>query len=216
MKLYSGPLSMFGAQAEIAASEKGMPIEVEHVSFSLKNLYDPKHPEIVRVNPKQQVPVLIDGDLEIFDSTQIFEYFEHGWPQPPLWPAAPKDRAQARLLELQSDEVFFSYVVLLMPNQRANAGEAAVKEAVESLHRYYGRMDEVLTGKDYLTGDFSYADIAFYMAQFFATFLGEPWRDGHPNMDAWKRRVGGRKSVSAVAGTMAKYLTDLGIPAPAL
>jgi hypothetical protein len=60
---------------------------------------------------KRQVPVLVDGDIEIFDSTQIFEYFE---PHPPLWPAEPAARARARLLELKSDEVFFPHVIRLM------------------------------------------------------------------------------------------------------
>ena len=76
MKLYSGPLSMFGAKAEIAAHEKGLDVELVMVPFEMKTLYQPKHPEVLRINPKRQVPVLIDGDLEIFDSTQIFEYFE--------------------------------------------------------------------------------------------------------------------------------------------
>ena len=37
------------------------------VPFEMKTLYQPKHPEVLRINPKRQVPVLIDGDLEIFD-----------------------------------------------------------------------------------------------------------------------------------------------------
>ena len=76
MKLYSGPLSMFGAKAEIAAHEKGLDFELVMVPFEMKRLYEPKHPDVLRINPKRQVPVLIHGDLEIFDSTQIFEYFE--------------------------------------------------------------------------------------------------------------------------------------------
>ena len=77
MKLYSGPLSMFGAKAEIAAHEKGLDVELIMVPFEMKTLYQPKHPDVLRINPKRQVPVLIDGgpggDLELFDSTQIFE-----------------------------------------------------------------------------------------------------------------------------------------------
>ena len=67
---------MFGAKAEIAAHEKGLAFELVMVPFEMKTLYQPKHPEVLRINPKRQVPVLIDGDVEIFDSTQIFEYFE--------------------------------------------------------------------------------------------------------------------------------------------
>src|SRR3982074_3413383 len=98
MKLYSGPLSMFGAKTEIAAREKGLDVEVIMVPFEMKMLYQPKHPEVLRINPKRQVPVVVDGDLEIFDSTQIFEYFETVKPEPLLWPAPPKARAATRPL----------------------------------------------------------------------------------------------------------------------
>ena len=107
IKLYSGPVSMFGAKAEIAVLEKQIPCDREFVPFSLATLYEPKHPVVARVNPKKQVPVLVDGDLEIFDSTQIFEYLEDLKPDPPLWPRGRKERARARSLELLSDEVFF-------------------------------------------------------------------------------------------------------------
>jgi glutathione S-transferase len=100
VKLYSGPLSMFGAKAEIAMREKGLPFDLEMVAFSQAQGYQPRHPEVLRVNPKRQVPVLIDGEVALFDSTQIFEYLEHRWPEPPLWPGSPAARAQARQQEL--------------------------------------------------------------------------------------------------------------------
>jgi len=59
----------------------------------MKRLYEPKHAEVVRINPKRQVPVLIHGELEIFDSTQIFEYFEDLQSEPALWPAGAAARA---------------------------------------------------------------------------------------------------------------------------
>ncbi len=88
MKLYSGPLSMFGAKVEIALREKGLEFELEMVAFDPERGYQPRHPEVLRVNPKRQVPVLLDGSVEIFDSTQIFEYLEDRWPEVPLWPRA--------------------------------------------------------------------------------------------------------------------------------
>ena len=206
MKLYSGPLSMYGAKAEIAVREKRVPVDVEFVPFSLAKLYDPKHPDVLRINPKQQVPVLIDEGLELFDSTQIFEYLEDRFPDPPLWPRDARKRAHARLLELKSDEVFFPNVVLLMPNQRAAAGEERVGQAIRDLHAFYA-------DGDFLEGPFTYADIAFFMAQFFATFLGQPWKDGHPRLDAWRARMRARESVKSVAGKMADYLGGFGITA---
>ena len=68
----------------------------------------------LRINPKQQVPVLVDGEVEIFDSTQIFEYLEDRFPEPPLWPRSVVERAEARRLELFSDEVFFPPVIAAM------------------------------------------------------------------------------------------------------
>ena len=99
LKLFSGPLSMFGAKAQIALLEKRIAFDLVMVAFDQNDRYEPKHPEVLRINPvRQQVPVLVDGALELFDSTQIFEYLEDLKPEPPLWPAGANARARARLL----------------------------------------------------------------------------------------------------------------------
>src|SRR5262245_37692196 len=167
LRLYSGPLSMFGAKTQIAALEKGLAVELIMVPFDMDRLYEPKHPEILRINPKKQVPVLVHGLLEIFDSTQIFEYFEELKPDPPLWPVELAARTRARLLELKSDEVFFPPVIRLMGLQDRPDDPAAIA-AREACARYYGDMERELAQDDYLAGSFSYADIAFFMAQVFA------------------------------------------------
>jgi hypothetical protein len=61
MTLYSGAASMYGAKAHIAALEKGLPIGVVMMPFTEDHRYEPKHPEVLRINPKRQVPVLIRG-----------------------------------------------------------------------------------------------------------------------------------------------------------
>src|SRR5258706_5841128 len=111
--LYSGPLSMFGAKVQIAALEKGLDFELVMVAYDSRLGYSPKHAEVLRVNPKGQVPVLVHGDLELFDSTQIFEYLEDLQPTPALWPRDITDRAHARRLEHQSDEVYFPHIIRL-------------------------------------------------------------------------------------------------------
>ena len=188
MKLYSGPLSMFGAKAEIAAHEKGLDFELIMVPFEMKTLYQPKHPEVLRINPKRQVPVLIDGDLEIFDSTQIFEYLESVKPEPALWPAEPKARARARLLEHKSDEVYFPPIVRLMGLQATPDDPAAV-EARAAAASFYDEMEKGLGAQEWLAGSYSYADIAFYMAQLFGERMGAPMTDAHPRLQAWRDRM---------------------------
>jgi glutathione S-transferase len=173
MTLYSGPLSMFGAKCHIAALEKGLPVHLVMVPFTEDHRYEPKHPEVSRVNPKRQVPVLVHGDVEIFDSTQIFEYFEDLQPNPALWPRSRAARARARLLELKSDEVFFPHVIRLMSLQEQLA-EPLAQEAIAALDHYYAEMEAVLGQGEYVNDDYSYADIAFFMAQLFASRLGAP------------------------------------------
>ncbi len=212
MKLLSAPLSMFGAKAEIAALEKDIPVDTEFVPFSLSTFYQPRHPDVARINPKLQVPVLIDGDLEIFDSTQIFEYFEDLKPSPALWPTDLKQRAAARLLELKSDEVFFPNVVNLFPNNQTPDHADRTNTSKKEIDAFYDAMDQQLAGQDYLAGDYSYADVAFYMAQFFASFIGRPMAADHTRLVAWRSRVGERPAVKQVVGAMRTYLADNGIP----
>jgi glutathione S-transferase len=214
LKLYSGPLSMFGAKAEIAIREKGVPFHLEMVPFTRSHAYDPKHPEVLRINPKRQVPVLIHGDLEIFDSTQIFEYLEDRFPNPPLWPADSAARARARLLELKSDEVFFPHVIRLMGLQDLPDDPASIA-ARGALASFYGDMDRQLAdGREYLAGQYSFADIAFYMAQLFALRMGAPMTEARPQLILWRDRMTARPAVSAVVIPMIEYIVATGMKLP--
>jgi glutathione S-transferase len=213
MKLYSGPLSMFGAKAEIAAHEKNIAFELVMVPFEMATLYQPKHPEVLRINPKRQVPVLVDGDLEIFDSTQIFEYLETIRPVPALWPAEPKARARARLLEHKSDEVYFPPIIRLMGLQGTPDDPAAV-EARAAACAFYDDLERTIGAQDWLAGGYSYADIAFYMAQLFGARMGAPMDERHPRLQAWRDRMSARSAVAKVAGAMGRYLLSQGRKLP--
>jgi glutathione S-transferase len=198
---------MFGAKVQIAALEKGVDFDLVMVPF--ETAYEPKHPEVLRVNPKRQVPVLIHGDLEIFDSTQIFEYLEDIQPEPPLWPADPVARARARLLELKSDEVYFPHIIRLMGLQETPDDPAAVA-ARSAAAEYYLQMEALLIGREYLAHAYSYADIAFYMAQLFGERMGAPVTDATPNLLRWRDRVTSRPAVRAVVDPMAAFLASRG------
>jgi len=213
MRLFSGPLSMFGAKAQIAALEKGIDFELVMVPFEMKRLYEPKHPDVVRINPKRQVPVLIHGTLEIFDSTQIFEYLEDLKPQPALWPDGAAARARARLLEHKSDEVYFPPIIRLMGLQETPDDPAAVA-ARDAAQHYYREMERELTDRDYLAGPYSFADIAFYMAQLFGARMGAPMTEATPLLLRWRERMSARPAVRQVVRPMAAYLVSQGRALP--
>ncbi|MES2972701.1 MAG: glutathione S-transferase family protein [Pseudomonadota bacterium] len=210
--LYSGPLSMFGAKCQIAALEKGIAFDLQMVPFDFHALYSPKHPEVLRINPKRQVPVLVAGSLEIFDSTQIFEYLEDLKPAPALWPADTEGRARARLLEHKSDEVYFPHIIKLMglPDKTDPAALAAIEAAT----LYHLEMESVLSGHEWLAGSYSFADIAFYMAQLFSARHGAPVTAVTPKLQAWRDRMSARPAVRDVVTPMARWLLANDRPIP--
>jgi glutathione S-transferase len=212
--LYSGPLSMFGAKAQIAALEKGLDFDLIMVTYDSHLGYSPKHPEVLRVNPKGQEPVLVHGSLEIFDSTQIFEYLENLQPAPPLWPRDITDRARARRLEHQSDEVYFPHIIRLMGLQK-NLTDAVALSSIEAATAYYGEMEKLLSANEWLAGAYSFADIAFYMAALFGERQGAPVTAATPNLLKWRDRMTQRAAVRSVVGAMARWLRAASRPVPA-
>jgi len=213
IRLYSGPLSMFGAKAQIALHEKGIPFELVMVPFDTDHRYEPRHPEVLRVNPKRQVPVLIHESVEIFDSTQIFEYLEDIAPEPTLWPAGPGERARARLLELESDEVYFPNIIRLMGLQDRLDDHMAIA-ARDAASLFYARMEARLREATYLAGTFSYADIAFFMAQFFGDRMSAPIGPEFGALINWRARVARRPAVAEVLIPMTTFLRSHGRPVP--
>ena len=196
--------------------DQHLDFDLELVAFSQQKGYSPTHPEVLRVNPKRQVPVLLDDDVELYDSTQIFEYCEDRWPEPALWPASVPERARARQLEHASDEVFFPFVSRLMglrakPDPVEHPDWITAREGIEG---HYDQMEARLAGREYLAGPFTYADIAFYMAQFFAARHTVPLQARHANLLAWRRRVASRPAVRAVIDRMADYLRSIAYPVP--
>ncbi len=213
MKLYSGPLSMFGMKAHIALLEKGLVTDVIMVSYSDEQGYHPKHPKVLEVNPKAQVPVLLSGELALYDSTQIFEYLEDLQATPNLWPTDISLRAQARLLEHQSDEVYFPYVVQLMGLQE-DLKQTQAQQAIAACSAYEQLMEKQLQEQDYLLGNLSFADIAFFMAQLFGERMGAVMTQETPRLLAWRDRMLDRPSVQQAVKPLVDFLSSVNRPIP--
>ena len=96
MLLYEHPLSSYAQKVKIALREKGVGFTAEMPdSFGTGRMDGP----FAAANPRTEVPVLIDGEATIFDSTIIMEYIEERWPEPRLLPESPVARAAARMTE---------------------------------------------------------------------------------------------------------------------
>jgi glutathione S-transferase len=200
MKLYSGPLSLFTGKVRIALDEKGLACEIVSVPFGRAQGYQPKHPDVLAVNPKGQVPVLVDGPLSVYDSTIILEYLEDRHPTPALYPTDPVERARCRQLEAAADEVLFPLVFELIQEvfykAAADRDEARIARARQGIAAHYADLERRLGERQYLCGDFSAADIGYFMTVTFATSLGAPLDAATPRLQAWYDRVRARPAVT--------------------
>ena len=220
MLLYSGPLSLFARKVEIALAEKGLAFDRVMVPFTQTHGYAPKHAAVLAANPKAQVPVLIDGDLALYDSTVIIEYLEDTYPAPALLPPDPAARARCRLMELEADEVLLLPVRALMhrtsppgpdaARRRLQEQEAVKAEAAISVN--YGTIAEKLSGREFLCGGFSAADIATFMVVHYALRLGGPPLAGHHDLTAWYTRLAERRAFGNVIAEIAAADRELSYP----
>lgn len=211
MKLYSAPLSLFASKVEIALLEKGLAYDKVEVPFSQSTGYHPKHPDVLAANPKGQVPVLIDGDLSLYDSRVILAYLEDAYPSPTLYPAAPALRARCRLMEIHAGEVMLAPLRALMHRTGPRPGdpeiwvakEAKAAEAEALLAAQLSELDRGLADKPYICGAFSIADIALFMTVLYVQRLGGPVLSRTAALARWFERLLARPAFAAAAAAIA-------------
>jgi len=213
MKLYSGPVSLFSAKVRIALDEKQLACEHVSVGWSLERRYLPHHPEVLARNPKGQVPVLVDGDVSVYDSTQIFEYLEDHYPEPPLYPADVAGRARCRRLEAWADEILFLPIwdlveeVFYPPAGGRDAGRA--ERAPAQLAELHAELDGELAGREFLCGAFSVADIGAFVMISTGAALGAAPDARHERLLAWLARTGARPAVRREIEAMRAFVASL-------
>lgn len=199
MKLYSGPLSLFSSKVRIALDEKRLPYERIDVAFSRARGYEPKLPEVLALNPKAQVPILIDGALAIYDSTIILEYLEDRYPEPRLYPKDPAERARCRQAEAASDEILFPHVWALISEifykPEAERDAAKIGAAHASIAGIQRELDAQLADREFLCRDFSVADIAYFVTNLIGTSLGASPDPSLVHLNGWIGRMAARPSV---------------------
>src|SRR5215813_6507220 len=103
LKLYDYRDCPFSQKVRVVLAEKDL--EFERVNVDLGKS-EQRTPEFLRLNPYGKVPVLVDDDEVVYDSTVINEYLEEEYPLPRLMPEDSQTRARVRLLEDYCDNSF--------------------------------------------------------------------------------------------------------------
>jgi glutathione S-transferase len=136
------------------------------------------------------VPVLVDGGGVIYESAIIDEYLEEKYPQVPLLPPDPLQRARAR--------IWIDYCNTRLQQAAGYiAHDHEVEKSKEKVRGYLATLNQEMREREYLAGDYSLADITyipfFCRLQRYQTTIGSEL----PHVRAWMQRLLERPAVRA-------------------
>jgi glutathione S-transferase len=202
IQLYEIPFSTNVERITLALAYKGL--DVEHIEV------DPADRTPVQtISGQERVPVLVHDGRVVVDSTTILEYLEERYPDPPLYPIDPARRAEVTVFI-----DWFNRVWKRWPNQIEvelvdGPNDERLSRLAAEFERSRDLFEALLTGRDYLFGEFSAADCAAFPFlkygliwdeqddHLFHRILVDHLRlDGsYPLLAAWIRRVDERPRV---------------------
>ena len=121
------------------------------------------------LNPLRRVPVFIDDQVSVSDSTVICEYLEERYPTPALLPKTPAQRARARWMEEFADtrigdvfiwRIFYEAVVSPFIWQRPRDKDKIARAVEEDLPPVMADLERLAPASGFLFGTISIADIS--------------------------------------------------------
>ena len=180
--LYDAARCPFCARVRIVLAEKGVPFESVEIDLADRPAW------LYEKNPIGKVPVLEEDGWVLPESAVIAEFLNERYPEPPLWPADPGERAAGRLLVFRFDDFSGPYYALKRGESPARA----------SFADELGFLDRLLEGMPWLSGRaFGLADVAFLpwvlRAESSLGFELGAW----PALAEWVARAAERPSVAA-------------------
>jgi glutathione S-transferase len=162
LTFYYGSGSPFAWRVWLALEHKGIPYEFKLLSFSERDTYKP---EFLAMNPRHQVPVIVDDGFAHYESAAIVEYLDELKPQPSLFPGDARRRAQLRRMVCEADQYFSEIngklLVGVLFAKPEEWDQAAIAKARDNLLQELALWDKAMQG-DYLAGELSAADFALY------------------------------------------------------
>ena len=168
MKIIGSFVSPYVRKVLVCLELKGLSYEVDPITPFFGN------EEFGRLSPLRRIPVMVDGDLVLTDSTVICEYLDEAHPTPPLLPGDAKERARARWLDEFADtrlgDVFIwglFYPKMVHPRVWGEAGdETRIERSLATeIPAALDYLEGQLPDSGYLFGSIGLADIS--VATFF-------------------------------------------------
>ena len=143
---------------------------------------------ILDVSPAGKVPILVDGDITVWDSLAIIEYLAEKFPEKKLWPGDRAARARARAISAEMHSGFAALRNECGMNLHRPVGPVALsEEARENIARIQEIWSECLArhGGPFLFGAFGGADAMYApVVHRFRTYAVEVGNEGRRYMEA--------------------------------
>ena len=199
--VYEHPLSPYAQKVKIALCEKGVPFEARMPAEIGSGRVAG---EFAAVNPRGEVPVLVDGDVRLFDSSVILAYVEERWPEPPLLPASPAARAQVRTLEEVMDTHYEAInwglaEILAFGRAQGELAQRLIARAAEQTAALLVWLEPQLSAEGWFNGDaFGMGDLCVVPFVNGSVGFGNGPKPGTP-LAEWLVRANERPSVAASA-----------------
>jgi glutathione S-transferase len=156
------PLSPYAQKVKLALIEKGIPFDVHYPDLDVPDV------QAQMRNPRAEVPVLIDGDVSIFQASIILEYIEERWPTPALWPSDPAERARVRMLQEICDTTYDAInwgvsEILVFKRAQGVLAESILDKARAQVSALNARLERELVERPWFNGrGFGIGDIVVY------------------------------------------------------
>jgi glutathione S-transferase len=198
LRLYRFPFSTNVERVALALAHKGLEVESVWIDPADRS-------EVMRLSGQELVPVLVDGDRVVSDSTAILEHLEERFPERPLYPADAARWTELRLFVDWFNRVWKRPPNLIVAEEREPDPDRARIAGLEGqIAESLPLFEDLLTGRDYLFGaGLTAADcVAFPFLKYallwedgdpdrFHEVLRETLRlDGRfPALEAWIRRI---------------------------
>jgi len=197
MKLYDFAFSPNCRKIRALAYELDIPLDFVRVDLPKG---EQRAPAFLAINPNGRVPVLVDGDLVLWESTAILRYLA-AKAGGALVPTAPRAVAEVdRWLSWQlahlgpaMSKVVFERIVKKLTGQ-GTPDEAAIAVGTAEFAKLAAILDDALAGREYLAGALSIADFALASHLSLAAVGGLDLAP-YAHLNAWLSRVLARDSM---------------------
>lgn len=189
IRFYGHPFSSYCQKVLIPIYENDISVEWHQVDFQdSDNLA-----EFAALWPIQKMPVLVDNDKTIIESTIAIEYLDLYHPGPVrMIPLDPKSALEARFMDRFFDNYIAAPQMQIVFNairDPENRDPYGVEKSRQMLETAYGWLDEKIKDRTWATGDdFGLADCAAAPALFYADWT-HPIDAKFKNVWAYRNRL---------------------------